>query len=102
MKLDIPRIYQYIRGIYTVKHLLYFASESGLVGLATPTVLSRSPALLACFVRCDLPLECLLNTQTTQAGLATKKTPQPQVNLIDIAAPPSVSSYSVGTAKREA
>ncbi len=98
MKLDIPRIYQYIRGIYTVKHLLYF--ESGLVGLATPTVLSRT--LLACFVRCDLPLECLLNTQTTQAGLATSETPQPQVNLVDIAAPPSASSYRVGTAIREA
>ena len=73
MKLDIPRIYRYIRGIYAVKRLLYF--ESGLVGLATPTVLSRT--LLACFVRCDLPLECLLNPQTTQAGLqvATTKTP---------------------------
>jgi len=93
----IPRIYQYILGTYTVKHLLYF--ESGFVGLATPTVLSST--LLACFVRCDLPLECLLNTQTTQAGLATRKTPQPQVNLVDIAAPPSVSSYRVGTAIRE-
>ena len=65
-----------------------------------PTVLSST--LLACFVRCDLPLECLLNTQTTQAGLATSKTPQPQVNLVDIAALPSVSSCCVGTAIREA
>ncbi len=85
----------YILSTYTVKRLLYF--ESGFVGLATPTVLSRT--LLACFVRCDLRLECLLNAQTTQAGLATL---QPQVNLIDIAAPPSVSSYRVGTAIREA
>ena len=45
-----------------------------------------------------LLLECLLNTQTTQAGLATSKTPQPQVNLVDIAAPPSVSRCCVGTA----
>jgi hypothetical protein len=52
--------------------------------------------------RCDLPLECLLNTQTTQAGLATSNTPQSQVNLVDIAAPPSVSSCGVGTAIREA
>jgi hypothetical protein len=59
------------------------------------SVLSRT--LLACFVRCDLPLECLLNTQTTEAGLATSKTPQPQVNLVDIAAPPSASGYRVGT-----
>jgi hypothetical protein len=83
MSHDVPRIYRYILGTYTVKRLLYF--ESGFVGLATPTILSST--LLACFVRCDLPLECLLNTHTTQAGLATSKTPQPQVNLIDIAAP---------------
>jgi hypothetical protein len=83
MWLDILRIYWYILGIYTVKHLLYI--ESGFVGLATPT-----------------PLECLLNTQTTQTGLATNKTPQPQVNLVDIAAPPSVSICCVGTAIREA
>ena len=98
MKPHIPRIYYYILGTYTVKRLLYF--ESGFVGLATPTVLSST--LLACFVRCDLPLECLLNTQTTQAGLATCKTPQPQVNFVDIAAQPSVSSCRVGTAIREA
>ncbi len=70
MKHHIQRIYQYILGTYTVKHLLYF--ESGFVGLAALTVLSST--LLACFVRCDLPLECLLKTQTTQAGLATSKT----------------------------
>ncbi len=88
MKPHIPRVYRYIRGTYTVKCLLYF--ESGFVGLAIPTVLSRT--LLACFVRCYLPLECLLNTQTTQAGLAMSKTPQPQVYLVDIAASSSVSS----------
>ena len=69
MYCHIRRIYLYILGTYTVKRLLYF--ESGFVGLATPTVLSST--LLACFVRCDLPLECLLNAQTTQAGLATSK-----------------------------
>jgi hypothetical protein len=58
-------MYWYILSTYTVKHFLYF--ESGFVGLARPTVLSST--LLACFARCDLPLECLLNTQTTQAGL---------------------------------
>ena len=81
MKPHIPRIYQYMLGTYTVKRLLYF--ESGFVGLVVPTLLSRT--LLACFVRCDLllELECLLNTQTTQAGLATCKTPQPQVNFVD-------------------
>jgi hypothetical protein len=81
-------------GTFTVKHLLYF--ESGFACLATPTVLCRT--LLACFARCDLPHKCLLNTQTTQVGLATSKNPQPQVNLVDIAAPPSVISSCVGTA----
>jgi hypothetical protein len=100
MKPYIPCIYQYILGTYTVKRLLYF--ESGFVGLATPTVLRVSCTLLACLARCDLPLECLLNTQTTQAELATTKTLQPLVNLVDIAAPPSVSSCCVGTAIREA
>jgi len=69
MYCHIRRIYLYILGTSTVKRFLYF--ESGFVGLATPTVLSST--LLACFVRCDLPLECLLNAQTTQAGLATSK-----------------------------
>jgi hypothetical protein len=57
--------------------------------------------LFACFTRCNLPLECLINSQTTQARLATSKTLQPQVDLIDIAAPPSVSCSSVGTSERE-
>ena len=96
--LHILSIYLHILGTYTDKRHLYF--ESGFAGLTTPTGLCCT--LLACFLRCDLPLECLLNTQTTQAGLATSKTPQPQVNLVDIAAPPSVSSSSVGTAVREA
>ncbi len=68
---DIPvytSIYRYILGTYTVKHLLY--SESGFACLATPMFLCRT--LLACFARCDLPLECLLNTQTTQAGNTTR------------------------------
>jgi hypothetical protein len=54
---DVTRYTVYIP-VYTqntyCQHLLHF--ESGCVGLATPTVLSRT--LLACFARCDLPLEC--------------------------------------------
>jgi hypothetical protein len=99
--LNILTIYRYILRTCTVEHLLYF--ESGFSCLAAPTDLCRT--LLACFARCYLPLECLLNTQTTQAGLARlarKKTSQPQVNLVDIAAPPSVGSCCVSTAIREA
>jgi hypothetical protein len=61
---DVTVYTEYIT-IYTqdmyCKHSLYF--ESGFSYLATPTGLCRT--LLACFARCDLPLECLLNTQTT-------------------------------------
>ncbi len=88
----------YILGTYTVKHLLYF--ESGFACLVTPTVLCCT--LLAYFTSCDLPLACLLNTQTTKEGLATSQTPQPQVNLVDIAAPPSIISCWVGTTILEA
>jgi hypothetical protein len=97
MLLYILSILRYILRTCTAKHPLYI--KSGFSGLATPTGLCRT--LLACFARCDLPLECLLNTQTTQAGLATSKTPRPQVNLVDIAAPPSVGSCCVSTAIRE-
>ncbi len=49
-----------------------------------------------------LPFWGLFDGQASQAGLATPKLPQPRVDLIDIAAPPSVHCSRVGTAIRKA
>jgi hypothetical protein len=77
-----------------------FHLKSGLICLATP---ASFPTTLEPFIACSvLPLSSLLDCQTTQAGLAAPKLPQPRVDLIDIAAPPSVSCSSVGATEREA
>ncbi len=57
--------------------------------LATP---ASFPTTLELSLACSfLPLISLLDCQTIQAGLAAPKLPKPQADLIDIAAPPSVS-----------
>ncbi len=77
-----------------------FHFESGLIRLATPTIF---PSTLEPFIACSiLPLHSILHCQTTLAGLAAPKLPQPGVNLIDIAAPPSICCRCVGATEREA
>jgi hypothetical protein len=86
---------------YTYKHILVhtfiythtkvtttFHFKSGLIRLAMPASFPTTPERsLACSF---LPLSSLLDCQTTQAGLAAPKLPQQLVDLMDIAAPPSV------------
>ncbi len=73
--------------------------QSGLIRLAPPTSLHCT---LVPFIPVSLPpFFSLLNWQTTQAWLATPKLPQPQVNLIDIAATPAVHRCWVSTAHWE-
>ena len=86
--------------MYThVKVTTTFHFKSGLIRLVTP---ASFPTTLALSVLCSfLPRSSLLDCQATQAGLAAPKLPQPQVDLIDIAAAPSVSCSSVGTSERE-
>ncbi len=62
----------------------------------------RCCTLVQCIVHSILPFCGLFDGQASQAGLATSKLPQPWVDLIDIAAPPSVRCSRVGTAIREA
>ena len=74
--------------------------ESGSSRLASPFCLGCP--LVPC-IACDfLPLPSLLDGQAPKAGLAAPKLPQPRVDFVDIAAPSSVQSSSVGTAKWEA
>jgi hypothetical protein len=54
------------------------------------------------FAHSFLPLRSILQRQTTQAGLAAPKLPQPGVNLIDIAAPPCICCRCVSAPEREA
>ena len=63
-----------------------FHFESGLIRLAT---LASFPSTLEPFIAYSIhPLGgSILHRQTTQAGLATPKLPQPGVNLVGIAAP---------------
>ncbi len=56
--------------------------------------------LVPCIAHSILPFWGLFDGQASQAGLATPKLPQPQVDLIDIAAPPSFRCSSVGTAMK--
>ena len=77
-----------------------FHFESGLIRLALP---ASFPSTLEPFIaRSFLPVSSLLDCQTTQAGLAAPKLPQPGVNLVDIAAPPSVCSSRVIATIRKA
>jgi hypothetical protein len=74
--------------------------ESGSSRLASPFCLGCP--LVPC-IACDfLPLPSLLDGQAPKAGLAAPKLPQPRVDFVYIAAPSSVQSSSVGTAKWEA
>jgi hypothetical protein len=67
-----------------------FTSNQALSALPRRRV---SQARLKIFLACSfLPLSSLLDCQTTQAGLAAPKLPQPGVDLVHNAAPPSVCS----------
>jgi hypothetical protein len=57
--------------------------------------------LVLCIAHNIFALGGLLDGQASQARLAAPKLPQPRVDLLDIAGPPSVSS-SVGKAIRKA
>ena len=76
-------IYLYIL-VYAFIYLVYKLSNTAFTLNQALSALRRrlfsaalQCTLLAYFARLDLPLECLLNTQTTQAGLATSKISQP-------------------------
>ncbi len=60
----------------------HFESGLRLIRLAMPASL---PSTLEPFIACSfLPFSSLFDCQTTQAGLAAPKLPQPGVNLVDI------------------
>ena len=94
-------IYQVI--LCTAWYILRYTTlylESGSSRLASPFCLGCP--LVPC-IACDfLPLPSLLDGQAPKAGLAAPKLPQPRVDFVDIAAPSSVQSSSVSTAKWEA
>jgi hypothetical protein len=79
--------------VYDVSYNLtpHFTFESGLIRLATPTGLCST--LLQCLACMGLPHCSLLECQSSQAGPSAPK--KPQVDLIDIAAPPSVCSCCI-------
>ena len=77
---------------------MYF--ESGWIRLAM--TYSCCCTLVLCIAHSFLPFCGLFDGQASQAGLATPKLPQPRVDLIDIAAPPSVRCSRIGTAILEA
>ena len=87
--------------MYTYKKVTTpFHFKSGLIRLALP---ASFPSMRELFQACSfVPLSSLLDCQTTQAGLAAPKLPQPGVNLVDIAAPPSVCSNRVSATIRKA
>ena len=80
--------YKYI--LQQVTLTLHLQWRSGTITLATLT--SVLPALVRCVPGSFLPIKSLHDCQATQARLATPKLPQPRVNLIDIAAAPSIRS----------
>ena len=88
------RTYSYILSYNTMN------LESGWSRLAMTYCLCCT--LVLCIAHSILPFWGLLDGQASQAGLAKPKLPQPRVDLIDIAAPPSVRCSRVGTAIREA
>jgi len=88
-------MYQYI--LVQITLTLHF--QSGTTILATPTRLL--PAHVRCFAGSLLPIKSLIDCQASQARLTTPKLPQPCVNLIDIAATPSIRCSCVSTAHRE-
>ena len=72
-----------------------FPGHSGTITLATLT--SLLPTLVRRFAGSILPLRSLLDCQVAYARLATSKLPQPSVNLIDVAASPSILCSCVCT-----
>ena len=97
-------IYQYIP-VQTCTYIhtwftttLHF--ESGSIRLATPTSLQST--LVSFIAGSVLPVSSLLDCQTTQAWLASPKLPQPRVDLIDIAAVPSIQRSCIGAPHWEA
>jgi hypothetical protein len=85
---------------YTYKYMLVhthtkvtttFHFKSGLNCLATPA--SFPTTLELSLAWSFLPLSSLLDCQTTQAGLAAPKLPQPRVDFIDLAAPTTPASW---------
>ena len=78
----------------------HFNFPSGSIRLATPTSLRRT--LLPVNDLSELSIGSLLNRQTSQAWLSASKLPQPRVDLIDIAASPSIQRCCIGAPHREA
>jgi hypothetical protein len=89
-------MYQYI--LTQIALTLYF--QSGTITLAT--LMSLLPMLVRSFAGRILPIRSLLDCQASQARLATPKLPQPRVNLIDVAAAPSILRSCVCTTSWEA
>jgi hypothetical protein len=80
---------------YILRHPpLHF--DSGLSCLAAPTGLCC--VIRPCMGRLLLPRFSLIDCQASEPGLAASELPQPCVNLLDIAAAPSVRGCSVSTA----
>ncbi len=77
---------------------MYF--ESGWIRLAM--TYCRCCTLVPSIAHSILPFCGLFDAQASQVGLAAPKLAQPRVDLIDIAAPPSVRCSSVGAAILEA
>ena len=92
-------MYQYILRLTQVTLTLHF--HSGTITLATLT--SLLPTLVRRFAGRILPLRSLLrlDCQADNARLATPKLPQPSVNLIDVAALPSILHSCICTSGRE-
>ena len=78
----------------------HFNFPSGSIRLATQTSLRRT--LLPVNDLSELSIGSLLNRKTSQAWLPASKLPQPRVDLIDIAALPSIQRCCIGTPHREA
>jgi hypothetical protein len=85
--------------VYCVSCNLTPHFESGLIRPATPTGLCSVLLLyLACM---GLPHCSLLDSQSSQARPSSPKLSQPRVDLIDIAAPPSVCSCCISSCRRK-
>ena len=78
----------------------HFNFPSGSIRLATQTSLRRT--LLPVNDLSELSIGSLLNRKTSQAWLPASKLPQPRVDLIDIAALPSIPRCCIGAPHREA
>jgi hypothetical protein len=87
---------------HTIIQHVYF--ESGCQWILLAMTYCLCCTLVPCIADSILPCCGLFDSscQVSQAGLAAPKLPQPLVDLIDIAAPLSVSCSRVGTAIREA